>query len=246
VIRQETPELVPVLSKGKHRSPRKGACFMEYASFLAGERWSDHPRCTHPLLAGVARDVNDHTSDAGRSRLVPLIPSVVGLNGDDPRVDVGIAARCAVVALPVAAESRQRALATGLLGARRVLTSLDEQSSSIFDDGSLFDDVDHALSDAPHAVHWAEDFISGLHIDPKTFGHRSARSMVHVAVTGISEACIPEPDSMLHDLLYAVIDDCTLWLAASIDGSRVVRRQRPTASVARRSAGLEEISQQGR
>ncbi|MGH8944263.1 MAG: hypothetical protein ACRDWF_15710, partial [Acidimicrobiia bacterium] len=109
----ETPEMVPVLSKGKHRSPHKGACFMEYASFLAGERWSDHPRCTHPLLAGVARDINDHTSDAGRYRLVPLIPSVVGLNGEDPRVDVGIAARCALVALPVVAEPRQRALATG-------------------------------------------------------------------------------------------------------------------------------------
>jgi hypothetical protein len=217
--------MVPVLSKGKHRSPRKGACFMEYASFLAGERWSDHPRCTHSLLAGVARDINDHTSDAGRSRLVPLIPSVVGLNGDDPRVDVGIAVRCALVALPVVAEPRQRALAAGLLGARRILTSLDEQSSSNFDAGNLFDDVDRALSGAPHAVRWAEDFISGVHIDSKTFGRHSARSMVHVAVSGISEACIPDPDSMLHDLLCAVIDDCTMWLRANVIGSIEVRRQ---------------------
>jgi len=217
--------MVPVLSKGKHRSPRKGACFMEYASFLAGERWSDHPRCTHSLLAGVARDINDHTSDAGRSRLVPLIPSVVGLNGDDPRVDVGIAVRCALVALPVVAEPRQRALAAGLLGARRILTSLDEQSSSNFDAGNLFDHVDRALSGAPHAVRWAEDFISGVHIDSKTFGRHSARSMVHVAVSGISEACIPDPDSMLHDLLCAVIDDCTMWLRANVIGSIEVRRQ---------------------
>ena len=43
------PDLVPILSRGKHRNPRKGACFMEMASYLAGERWSDHPRCTHPL-----------------------------------------------------------------------------------------------------------------------------------------------------------------------------------------------------
>ena len=217
--------MVPVLSKGKHRSPHKGACFMEYASFLAGERWSDHPLCTHPLLAGVARDINDHTSDAHRYRLVPLIPSVVGLNGDDPRVEVGIAARCALVALPVVAEPRQRALATGLLAARRVLISLDEQSSSIFDARNLFDDVDRALSGVPHAMRWAEDFISQVQIEPKTFERRSARSMVHVAVTGISEACIPDPDSMLHDLLYAVIDDCTLWFGASIDGSIEVRRQ---------------------
>jgi hypothetical protein len=198
---------------------------MEYASFLAGERWSDHPRCTHPLLAGVARDVNDHISDAGRSRLAPMIPSVVGLNGDDPRVDVGIAARCAAVALPVAAEPRQRALAAGLLGARRVLTCLDEQSSSIFDARNLFDDVDRAMSGVPHAMRWAEDFISGVHIDPKAFGRHSARSMVHVAVTGISEACIPDPDSMLHDLLDAVIDDCTRWFRVSTMGPDVVSRQ---------------------
>ena len=62
------PELVPVLSWGNHRSPRQGACFMELASYLAGERWSDDPACTPPLLAALARDVNDYTSDAGRAR----------------------------------------------------------------------------------------------------------------------------------------------------------------------------------
>jgi hypothetical protein len=56
---------------------------MELASLLAGERWSDHPACTHPLLAAVARHVNDHTSDVGRQRLADLIPSVIGLTGDD-------------------------------------------------------------------------------------------------------------------------------------------------------------------
>ncbi|MEJ7744096.1 MAG: hypothetical protein WKF73_17085 [Nocardioidaceae bacterium] len=47
-VKTGLPDVVPVLSRGKHRNPRKGACFMEFASFLAGERWSDHPRCTHP------------------------------------------------------------------------------------------------------------------------------------------------------------------------------------------------------
>ena len=68
----ELPALLPTLSRGKHRSPRKGACFMEFASLLAGERWSDHPACTHPLLAAVARHVNDYTSDAARARLAEL------------------------------------------------------------------------------------------------------------------------------------------------------------------------------
>src|SRR6266576_2338551 len=62
----QLPELVPILSRGKHRSPRKGACFMELASYLAGERWTDHPACTHPLLAELARQVNDHVSDETR------------------------------------------------------------------------------------------------------------------------------------------------------------------------------------
>ena len=56
---------------------------MEFASFLAGERWSDHPSCTHPLLAQLARHVNDSLNDGDRQKLVPLIPLVVGRRGDD-------------------------------------------------------------------------------------------------------------------------------------------------------------------
>src|SRR5437773_7359448 len=109
------PELIPILSRGKHRSPRKGACFMELASFLAGERWSDHPACTHPLLAAVARLVNDNTSDTRRQRLATLIPSVIGLTSDDPRVDVRISLRAATQALPIVAAERQRVMAVSVL-----------------------------------------------------------------------------------------------------------------------------------
>ena len=30
----QQPAVLPILSRGKHRSPRKGACFMEFASLL--------------------------------------------------------------------------------------------------------------------------------------------------------------------------------------------------------------------
>jgi hypothetical protein len=83
----QPPDLLPILSPGRHRSPRTGACFMELASLLAGQRWSDHPACTHPLLAALARHVNDYTSDAGRQRLAELIPSVIGLTGADLHID---------------------------------------------------------------------------------------------------------------------------------------------------------------
>jgi hypothetical protein len=122
---ERSPDLMPVLSRGKHYSPRRGACFMEFASYLAGERWSDHPSCTHPLLAGLARLVNDYTSDAQRQRLAPLVPSVVGLTSDDVRVDLRIALRAALSALPVVAEERQRSMAATILVANRLLGELD-------------------------------------------------------------------------------------------------------------------------
>lgn len=79
------PDGLPQLSRGAHLSPEAGACFMEYVSLLAGEPWSDQPRCTHPVLAELARMVNDSTTQAGRTRLVPFIPAVIGLTSEDPR-----------------------------------------------------------------------------------------------------------------------------------------------------------------
>lgn len=185
---------------------------MEYVSLLAGERWSDHPQCTHALLAGVARGVNDHTSDAGRSRLVPLIPLVIGLTDDDPRVDVGIAIRCAAMALPVVAEYRQRALAAGLLAADQVLTDLDDGTPP--DMTGLLDQARRALASAPQAARWAEDFNPGTRLTPRAFQRRSAPAIVRVAVVGIAEACIPDPDMRLYELLAAVIGDCSRWFGS--------------------------------
>jgi hypothetical protein len=110
----QQPVVLPILSRGKHRNPRKGACFMEFASLLAGEPWSDHPACTHPLLAAMARHVNDHTSDAGRARLAELIPSVIGLTGEDLHLDAAIALGSARLALPVVAAERQGVLAVAV------------------------------------------------------------------------------------------------------------------------------------
>src|SRR5262249_32862621 len=118
-------ELIPILSRGKHRGSRAGACFMELVSYLAGERWGDHPACTHPLLAAVARDVNDCTSDAGRPRLAELIPSVIGLTGEDLHIDVRIALACARRALSVAAAERQQTMAVSGLACERGLAGPD-------------------------------------------------------------------------------------------------------------------------
>lgn len=73
-----TPDLMPILSQGAHSDPSKGACVMEMASYLAGEEWSDSPVCTHPVLAVMARRVNDLMSDEDRGALLDLLPRLMG------------------------------------------------------------------------------------------------------------------------------------------------------------------------
>jgi len=200
----DLPELVPILSRGKHRSPRKGACFMEMASYLAGERWSDHPRCTHPLLASVARLVNDLTSDGARRRLVELIPSVIGLTTTDPRADVRIALRCATMALPIASAERQNVLAVSVLAAEGTLATLEGRPP-----GRLSATSVRAMHSAPLAARWGCTFASGLDVSVDGFRRFGAPKAVGVAVPGIAEACVPDPDARLYQLLIAVIGECS-------------------------------------
>ena len=93
-------------------------------SYLAGERWSDRPACTHPLLSLLARKVNDHISDDARQGLVGLVPDVIGLTGADV-ASTPIALRAARTALPVVAAGRQRVMAVGVLTSERVLADLN-------------------------------------------------------------------------------------------------------------------------
>lgn len=71
---------------GKHRRPEDGSCLMEYVSVLAGERFSDRPRCTPRVLARLARHANDRLRPeivGGRKRrdvrrdLLPLAPGLI-------------------------------------------------------------------------------------------------------------------------------------------------------------------------
>jgi len=194
---------MPVLSRGKHRNPRRGACFMEMASFLAGERWSDHPACTHPLLAHLARLVNDSVTDPVRPQLIPLIPSVVGLASDDLRVDATIALRSALAALPIAAESRQHVLATAVLGCERILAELDGR-----DLDSLSPQSSQALDQVPEAAAWARSFSGRIRGSHRTFRAQTAPHILNLAVEGIALACVPDVEQRLVDLLAAAVADC--------------------------------------
>jgi hypothetical protein len=209
-IAAEIPAQFPILSRGRHRSPRKGACFMEMAGFLAGERWSDHPACTHPLLAELARLVNDHISDDNRSRLIELIPSVVGLTPEDERVDARVALICARTALPLVSADRQNVMAIGIFAAERVLARLDGAEP-----GRLLQESRDALEQVPLAAEWAARFACNVGFTVRGFRRHSAPTIVRSAVRGIAEACIPDPDRVLHDLLVAAIAEC----AAAADPS---------------------------
>jgi hypothetical protein len=203
----QPPDIFPILSRGKHRNPRRGACFMEMASFLAGERWSDQPACTHPLLAAVARLVNDNISDAGRQKLVALIPSVIGLTSNDLHVDARIALRCATMALPVVPAERQNVLAVSVLVCDRVLADLDGRPM-----GCLEEQTRAALDQVPHATRWAENFTRGVSPSPKVFRRQSAPQIVRSAVEGIASACVPDRDALLQALLAQAIEECAAWV----------------------------------
>ena len=217
-----TPELIPVLSRGKHRNARRGACFMEMASFLAGERWSDHPSCTHPLLAGLARLVNDTVSDPYRPRLVPLIPSVIGLTSDDLHVDAEIALRSALVALPIASAPRQHVLATAVLACERVFAGLDGREPD-----SLSPRSRAVLDTVPDAASWARSFSGGVPVSPRTFRVRTAPHILNVSIEGISLSCAPDVEKRLVDLLADTIAECR---------SMIIKEAAPTHSVAHEPA----------
>ena len=202
-----TPDLMPVLSRGKHRNPKKGACFMELASFLAGEPWSDHPRCTHSLLASLARDVNAHVGDEARTRLAPLIPSVIGLTCDDPRWDAWIAREAALAALPVTSAERQGVAAVGLMRCERMLNQLEGRPRQYVDPRTQA-----AMDAVPHARDWARGFTALGWGSTASFTKRSAPAIVHSAVSGIASAAVPSPEDLLVDLLERTIELCRGWV----------------------------------
>jgi hypothetical protein len=114
---------------------------MEIASLLAGERWSDAPRCTHPLLAAVARLVNDEVGDETRQELLQLVPELVGAVGDGPATAPAIVRTCARVGLTVDPGSRRL---------RHALAVADDRMTHLPD--THWRDVLYTYGPATHAV----------------------------------------------------------------------------------------------
>lgn len=193
---------------------------MEFASYLAGERWSDHPPCTSPLLAAAARLVNDFTSDDARQKLVPLIPRVIGLSSTDPDLNVRVVVHAAAAALPVASMERQRALGVGLLTCAR-----------LSDDPDLAGEIDDAFASAPDSRRWALEFVDGQRLTADGSAlRRGSEAMVRLAVLGIAFACIPDADERLYALLERLIEDFETAQTAPVEPVPAAREFATSAS----------------
>ena len=208
ISRTPSVDIVPLLSRGKHRKPQHGACFMEFASYLAGERWSDHPACTHPLLASLARQVNDHVSDGARQPLVSVVPDVIGLTGPDLHIDVAIALRAATTALPVVAEERQLVMAVAVLNCERLLARLDGEPETPLGPRSRA-----ALELAPQAAMWMERHHGAGRASRRVFAKQTGPAIVRCAVDGIAHPSVVDRDRYLITLLVDAIADCRRYCA---------------------------------
>ncbi|WBQ08363.1 hypothetical protein [Kribbella sp. CA-293567] len=195
---------VPVLSPGRHRSAANGACFMEFASFLAGERWSDHPACTHPLLAALAREVNDCTTDEGRGALVPLIPSVVGLTSEDPRLVPALVVRCVGTAMESASAADQFVLVVALVRAEQVLAELEQAAGG---------DSRPPEVAVPSEVRRRAAAFLGSRPHPRrtAYENRAAPRSIAAAVRAIVRSGSSRTDALLRRLLTEAIDECLRW-----------------------------------
>jgi hypothetical protein len=175
---------------------------MEYASYLAGADWSDHPDCTHPLLALVAREVNDETSDAARADLAPMIPSVIGVTPHDSRLVPALVVRCVRLVLPVVSRQFQRNLAAALLTAEYVLAEMEGRTTSEVRAASA-----QVLAGVPEAAQWAAKHLES-HARPYSVGYeRDAPLAVAGAIRAVSDFRVPGGDALLRQLLSEAIEE---------------------------------------
>jgi hypothetical protein len=77
---QKLPELH--IDGGGHDEFEKGHCAMELVSWLAGEKFSDRPSCTSPVLSSFLVRLNDGLPEDLRQELKPYLPRVIGTAGD--------------------------------------------------------------------------------------------------------------------------------------------------------------------
>ncbi|MGY4644027.1 hypothetical protein [Cellulomonas sp. URHB0016] len=202
------PDALPELRPGRHRRPEQGGCLMEWTSVLAGERWSDHPTCTHPLLAHLARSVNDLVDDGGRAGLTRLVPDLVGTTSDDPAWALEIADVAARHALPVARAEDAKVLAVALITIDRLLEPSDGRPP-----GKRRRTTVDALARVPMDARWAERFTREMGRPRRT--RDLPRGVVDVALASVAMG--PSCDADLVAMLVDAVATCRAMLPPRAD-----------------------------
>lgn len=70
------------LYRGVHQ-PDSTYCVMELSAYLAGEPWSDAPKCVSPVISAFMRSWNDGLNDTDRQMLKPYSVKVLGTHTTD-------------------------------------------------------------------------------------------------------------------------------------------------------------------
>jgi hypothetical protein len=66
------------LGKGRHKSAANGMGTMEAVAWLAGEKHSDRPDCTCPVITAYVSRIADWASDEQRQQLRAFLPRLIG------------------------------------------------------------------------------------------------------------------------------------------------------------------------
>jgi hypothetical protein len=151
---------MPVLSRGKHKNPSRGACFMEYTALLAGEPFSDSPRCVDRELAAVLRHANDTLSDTDRPRLVPLIGRCIGLAVRPPVPGPGEPDEQLVTRHARITVGLHRAVSARFMAAVGHEPTQDELR--LYDDGRAVDDLFWYLMLEPTVLRTSAEYVARL------------------------------------------------------------------------------------
>lgn len=185
---------------------------MEFTSILAGERFSDHPRCTDPVLATVARTVNDYSTDGGRQRLAVLASDLTTATPAAPDVGYALARRCLLSALAFASGERRRVIIVGLLGLDRAAAGRTRGWRR----GLLDLDTELALLSEPAEVEQAAEFLRTMRVSPAEYLRRGLPVAVEAAVRTIAREA-DNPD----DILAVMLNDCIDDVRSAATASRV-------------------------
>lgn len=188
---------------------------MEYASYLAGERWSDRPECTHPALASLARLVNDLISDDARPALAPMIPSVVGLTGSDSRLSLCLCIVAATSALPIASSVRQSSLAVGLLRCEQLLEFFEGAEVQ-----RARERIREAFLLAPGTEVLGRRFLEQLSAHTRRSFTLNDEALLRTAAIGIADACVADADARLATLLEQGIREAQEILRPALHSER--------------------------